>query len=349
MSSPLVSVITPVFNAAAYLDVSLDSVMRQTFTDFELIIVDDGSTDRSMDIVASRDDRRIRVVQHGENRGLAAARNTGLAAARGEYVAWLDADDACHPKRIAEQVTFLDSNQNVAICGTWAKTIGEQSGQRWRYPMDDATLKARMLFDDPFVTSSVMLRRKVLSKNDLWFDLSFPPAEDYELWERVLRVSGAANIPRFLTSYRLHGAQTSVNALARQRENVWRVQERQLHRLGVFPSAEEKDVHARLGLYQYAEDDRFIKEAKTWLERLSGANRATGVYPREVFDYVLFTKWAGVCGGARKRPVYAMRLFQSSALARAARLTDMHRLQLMARCFLGPVARPVMRAMRAQR
>ena len=349
MPSPIVSVIMPVYNAEKYVGEALASLVRQTFDNFEILVVDDGSTDSSIKVVEGSDDPRVRIVRHSRNCGLAAARNTGLVAARGAYIAWLDADDVCHPSRILDQVKYLESNADLAMCGTWIKTFGRNAGEQWRYPTDDSTVRATMLFNCAFATSSVMLRRNVLSNNDVWFDASFPLAEDYDLWERLLRIARAGNIPRSYVSYRLHIGQTSANAIMRMRLGKWRVQERQLRRLGLLPSAQEQDIHTRLGFHQYAEDDQFIERAKSWLERLAEANRATAVYPSAAFEYVLFTKLVGVCGGARKKPAYALKLLSSSPLAQRVRLTDKHRIHLLARCLFGPFVRPLMRWIRPDR
>jgi glycosyltransferase involved in cell wall biosynthesis len=219
--APLVSVLMPVYNAGKFLHDAVQSVLCQTVGDLELIVVDDGSTDNGLELLREFSDPRIRLVRHDKNRGLAAARNTCLDAASGEYVAWLDADDFCHRSRLQEQLKLFGRDSRLGLCGTWVRTFGRKQLHRWQYPVDSATLKSRMIFDDPFATSSVMVRRSVLKEHSAKFDESFPPAEDYDLWERLSHVTSLANVAKYLTNYRLHQKQTSSNLPDRQAAALW--------------------------------------------------------------------------------------------------------------------------------
>jgi len=306
----------PVYNAAPFLRESVECVLQQSASDLELIVVDDGSTDDGISIVHSFGDPRIRVVRHNGNRGLAAARNTCLDAASGEYVAWLDADDLSHPSRLHEQLKVLTRYPEVGLCGTWVKTLGSDRVHRWRYPIDSETLKSRMIFDDPFATSSVMIRRSVLKGNHAIFDHSFPSAEDYDLWERISRVTSLANVAKYLTYYRLHQKQTS-NALPdRQASAVWRIQERQIAQLGLQASEEEKEVHLKLGVrWDFTGDETWIERARNWMEKLSAANDRKGVFPKQAFAAVVADRWYRVCRGHTRAGMRAWRIFRGTPLA----------------------------------
>lgn len=206
---PKVSVIMPVYNGEKYIEQAIDSVLSQSFRDFELIVVDDGSTDRSAEIVGSYRDTRVRYVTNPCNLGLAAARNRGIEVSNGEYLAWLDCDDISLPNRLLKQVALLDEYPNIGLCGTWVRTLGLESEQVWQYPTNPSFVRSRMLFDDPLATSAAMVRRDCLSAEDLRFDARFPLAEDYDLWERVSRTNGVCNIAEVLTVYRIHPNQIS--------------------------------------------------------------------------------------------------------------------------------------------
>ncbi|MEL4306297.1 glycosyltransferase family 2 protein [Methanococcoides sp. LMO-2] len=156
-----VSVIMPVYNAEKYLKDAIESILNQSFKNFELLIINDGSNDKSKAIIESHNDSRIRLLNNEENSGLAKVRNKGIYEAKGEYIAWLDADDISHPLRLEKQVKLLDSHPDVGICGTWVKTIGTKVTHKWRYPTNPNFIRGRMLFDDPLATSSVMLRKKL--------------------------------------------------------------------------------------------------------------------------------------------------------------------------------------------
>jgi glycosyltransferase involved in cell wall biosynthesis len=198
------SVIMPVYNGEKYLREAIESTLNQTFSDFEFLILDDGSTDRSSSIISEYDDPRIRIFSHA-NRGLAATLNRGIELAAGEYIARQDQDDISMPERFEKQISFLENNPRVGMVGTWARIfegLGETS-RAHKHPAENYLLKFDLMFNNPFVHSSVMIRKKALGQvggysTDKWRQ----PPEDYELWSRIARISDVANIPEFLHVYR---------------------------------------------------------------------------------------------------------------------------------------------------
>ncbi|MDD5135621.1 MAG: glycosyltransferase, partial [Phycisphaerae bacterium] len=204
---PLVTVLLPVYNGERFLAEAIKSVLSQTFCDFELLIVDDGSTDHSAGIIKSFDDPRIRVIQNKVRLKLSGALNRGMDNARGAYIARMDADDICIPGRLAVQVDYMNGHPDVGICGGWVEAFGEHpsSGTIFKYPLTSTEIKASLLFDNPFAHPSLIFRRDFFDRHNLRFDGSFYPAEDYELWIRALDSCQAENIPVVLLKYRLHG------------------------------------------------------------------------------------------------------------------------------------------------
>jgi glycosyltransferase involved in cell wall biosynthesis len=204
VTSPQVSVVLPVYNGAADLAPAIDSILQQSFVDFELIAIDDGSTDGSAAILDGLRDPRVRIV-HQENRGLAAALNRGIALARGEYIARQDQDDLALPPRLARQVAFLKADPACALVGTRAEIrVGDREPERFHdHPADDAALRFELLFDSPFVHSSVMMRKSaVQAVGGYSTDPARQPPEDYELWSRLARGHRLANLRERLTIYR---------------------------------------------------------------------------------------------------------------------------------------------------
>jgi glycosyltransferase involved in cell wall biosynthesis len=306
----------PVYNAAPHLQASIKCVLQQSVGDLELIVVDDGSTDGGIEIVHSFRDPRIRVVRHNTNRGLAAARNTCLESAEGQYVAWLDADDLCHPLRLHEQLQVMARQPGVGLCGTWVKAFGNGRVSAWRYPTDADTLRSRMLFDSPFATSSVMVRRSILDRCSAMFDSSFEPAEDYDLWERLSHVTAFANIGKYLTSYRLHRDQTSNAMSDRQVAAVWRIQERQLAALGIRATENEKSVHLKLRVFRdFDRHNDWLEPARRWLEKLSQANEQQAVFPRQAFSAEVADRWYRVCRYHARVGLRAWKAFAGAPLA----------------------------------
>lgn len=203
-NSPLLSVILPVYNGLPYLRQAVESVLAQSFADFELIVINDGSRDASQALLETFDDPRMRLVQQ-ENRGLAATLNIGIAQARGRYIARQDQDDICLPGRFEKQVDFLEANAGVMLLGTAAEIWqGDKRTERvMRHALDCPALKFGLLFNNYFIHSSVMLRRSVFDRVGGYSeDKARQPPEDYELWSRIAREFDVANLPDILMAYR---------------------------------------------------------------------------------------------------------------------------------------------------
>jgi glycosyltransferase involved in cell wall biosynthesis len=194
----------PVYNGAADLRRALDTVFDQTFSDFEVIAINDGSKDDSASLLNAVDDPRVRVF-HQENMGLAATLNRGLAMARGSLIARQDQDDLSHPERFARQVTYLNDNPECILLGTAAEIwVGDEPSERAHdHPTEHALLAFDLLFNNPFVHSSVMMRRDAVQAiGGYTTDKSRQPPEDYELWSRLARKGRVANLPERLLVYR---------------------------------------------------------------------------------------------------------------------------------------------------
>lgn len=211
---PLVSVVLPVFNAADYVAHAIDSILGQTLRDLELILIDDGSTDNSSEIMrgyASSDDRVHLVCR--ENRGLVATLNEGIALARGLWIARMDADDISLPQRLEKQLEWAE-RERADICGCWVQCFDGDNSLR-RYPTDHLGCEAQLLFDVPLAHPAAIVRAKVFQS--LKYDPDFADAEDYELWQRAWeRGNKFTNIPEVLLNYRIHQGQISVRQRSRQ-------------------------------------------------------------------------------------------------------------------------------------
>lgn len=328
---PKVSVIMPVFNGERYARAAIDSILAQSFRDFELIIINDGSSDGSAALIDSYSDPRIGHVNNGRNTGLANVRNKGLGIARGEYIAWLDCDDISLPRRLEKQVILLDRNPHIGLCGTWVRTLDGPVDQVWRYPTDPQFLRARMLFDDPLATSSIMMRAACCMEGQgLRFNVDHPPAEDYELWERVTRKWMATNIPEALTLYRIHSAQTSIVKAEKQQLAVWAVQKRMLDELAVDPTEDEKRLHLDIGVrWCFEPSMERLMASEAWLLKLEAANRFRKVFPENAFRSVLAERWALAAMGAAPNGIKTWLAYRRSVLSQWAQ----KRLWRLARVF----------------
>lgn len=223
--SPRVTVLMTAHNGLPYLPHAIDSVLRQTFSDFEFLTIDDASTDGSADCIRSYPDPRIRLVCNPKNVGQAKALNQGLALARGEYVARLDQDDLCRPDRLQRQVDFLDAQSDPAGVGSWHDCIGAD-GRRIRLEPGASdlpqggfgTLIGLLLTQaTPVGHPTVMYRRRIIAEAG-GYDHNFAPSEDYALWTRLaLARYSLGMIPEALVMVRIHPRQQSAEKLLLQR------------------------------------------------------------------------------------------------------------------------------------
>ena len=204
MPNPLSSVILPVYNSEKYIYSSINSILKQTFTQFELLILNDGSTDASAEIIQSFQDERIRYFSH-ENIGLSATLNKGINLSRAPLIARQDADDISHPSRFDLQFTYMENNPDCSLLGTAAQIIDiDKLVNRYFYPpKDDIDCKFQLAFKNCFVHTSVMIRKSILNKVGSYStmsDRSF--VEDYDLWSRISINSKVSNLIDTLVYYR---------------------------------------------------------------------------------------------------------------------------------------------------
>jgi glycosyltransferase involved in cell wall biosynthesis len=202
---PKVTVLMAVYNGERYLREAMESILCQTFQDFQFLIINDGSTDNTRDLILSYDNTRIMLVDNKHNVGQTRSLNRGLELAAGELIARQDADDVSEPERLDKQVAFLNRHPEVALLGTWYKEIDVQGtviGDR-KLPCDTTDIRWSLLFFCPFVHGSVMFRKSVVSEQIGFYNEAFAYAQDHELWYRIARRLPVANLPEPLVRYRI--------------------------------------------------------------------------------------------------------------------------------------------------
>jgi len=344
MVRPKVSVLMAVHNSAQYLSEAVESILRQTWRDFEFIIIDDGSTDATGTLLLHYQQRDSRVqVHHQSKQGLTAALNRGLMLACGEYVARMDADDISLPRRLVEQVAFLDARPEVAVCGTWVRAFGGGRGLIWRYPLDDASIGCYTVFGNPFAHPSVMMRRRMFEEAQLLYDPSYRYSQDYDLWARAIGILAMANIPKVLLLYRQHATQVRSSRGGEQDKAAARVRGRQLAKLGLLPSAGERALHEAVSLLKFTASRQFITEAESWLCRLRSANAATHAYPEPAFSVVVGQQWYRVCSASASLGPWVIGRFQQSSLTTALAPAWRYVLRLAAKMLVLSLERPATR------
>lgn len=220
MSKRKINVLVPVYNTQeTYLREAIESILNQSYTDFDLIIVNDGSTNNAEEVILSYNDDRIKYFLNGTNLGLPKTRNKLLELADCELIAFMDSDDVSNPDRFAKQVDFFDKNQHVGVLGSWFQIFPNRGVAD--YPADDATIKKQLLFECSAIgNSTAMIRGSLVKEHNLKYDESYKSAEDYAFWLSLVDKTTFANIPEVLVNYRWHtenisktdGTTVSINA-----------------------------------------------------------------------------------------------------------------------------------------
>ncbi len=195
----------PAFNDGKYIEAAINSILNQTFKDFTLLIVDDGSTDNTLNIIQQYTDDRIKLIQHSSNKGRPEARNTALDVADSEYFAWMDADDISLPYRLEKQINFLEENKNISICGTNIKCF-QESSNLMTFPRSPEQITSACLFYSPVGNATAMMRLDDIRKCELRYDSSQKRAEDFAFWADAFlskKLQGY-NLQENLFLYRIH-------------------------------------------------------------------------------------------------------------------------------------------------
>lgn len=341
--SPKVTVAMPVYNGSATLQRAIDSVLVQTYRDFELLIIDDGSSDNSIERISKNSDPRIRLVVHEKNRGLAETRNHLVEESRGEYVAWLDQDDWSHPERLERQVAVLQSTDDYVLCGTWAlitKTSTTPNAKtRFENRIKACTgytpqeIRSTQLVGNVLPTSSITMKIETIQNHDLEFRSDFAPSEDFDMWARIGAFGALYMLPQLLT-FRTESA-TSASAVGevRQRQAADRVRQELLDLMGVKYTLAELETHNNLASPGRARQNLIDPDsAIAWLDSLLEANRATGTFDQKALE----TLFGGIVlreivMATGRHDLGALKTYTSSRPARNAPYWVASRLRLLGR------------------
>ena len=214
--SPLISVIMPVYNAAPYIRQAIDSILNQSYANFEFIIIDDGSTDKSISIIQSFQDSRIRFFRNDLNLKIVETLNRGLSLAKGKYIARMDADDVAMPERLHKQVAFMEENLDIGLCGTWYENIGDKQGVV-KLATDHDEIVFRLLVHFEMLHPSWLIRSSLIQKYGLKYELLY--GEDYHFLFKMLPFTKIANLPEVQMKYRQFDSSMSKSNWNKTEEN----------------------------------------------------------------------------------------------------------------------------------
>ena len=262
-SSPFVSIVLFCYNAEQFLKQAVDSLLQQSYKNFELIIIEDCSTDASLSIVASYTDPRIRLIRNEENRGIARNRQMALELAKGKYIFWMDNDDISSLDRIEKQVSYLEDHPKVVLCGTAAIIVdkGGMTTGEVSYPATDEDIKASMFFGFPFMSPSIGIRMAAIKLAQIESLSLINQADDYTLYSTLMDVGCFINLPDKLYYYREHNDPNRITTnpskgadIVAGRKVAWNLQ---LQKFGLSATDAVLTLHDKLSYYtnQINKDD----------------------------------------------------------------------------------------------
>jgi glycosyltransferase involved in cell wall biosynthesis len=331
---PRVTVLMAVYNGEPFLAEAMQSILDQTFTDFEFLIIDDGSTDKTVAVIEGFCDFRIRLIRNTKNCGLVDSLNLGLELARGEYIVRMDADDISLPLRLERQVDFMDQNPEVGVCGSWLEAFHDTSVAVWSPPLFDAEIKASLLFESVLYHPTVIIRYSMFPGFLFKYDKEYQNAEDYELWCRLSPLCRFANIGEVFLKYRLHDKSIGKSRSDIQKNLAAKVRKRFLKELKIEPTVEELALHESISLWRIDPNSYFLKRAHEWLLVLQHANKQQNWVSQQVMEKILGKRWHEICVLATPLGIEACRFYYRSPLCDLMTLPLHHHLVFIVRALL---------------
>ncbi len=306
INPPTVTVLMPVYNGAKYLSEAIESILSQSFTDFELLIINDGSTDNSKAIIQSYSDPRIVYVENPTNLKLIATLNKGLQIAKGKYIVRMDADDISLPTRIERQVLFMEKEPDIGVAGTWVIAIDSEE-YPVKYESDSDNIKIRMLLSCHLNHPSTIIRTAIIKQFHLEYPTAHIHAEDYALWLKVLEVSKIGMIEEYLLKYRVHNDKIGTLHYDTQWQQSFELRRQQLAKLTPVSNEEFRlfnsfIYHTTPEHFVYPEPSTFRNANEflilgAFLKRVIAANERLGIYNPQKFSSFLSEKWKYFCLG----------------------------------------------------
>lgn len=309
-ANPIVTVLLPVYNGELYLKDAIDSILAQTFSNFVFLIINDGSTDRSEEIILSYTDNRIQYECNEHNLGLITTLNKGLQLINTKYVARMDADDISLPQRLEKQVAFLEAHSEVGVLGTWCQSFGNGTNYIAKYQAEHESIKYKQLYQIQLVHPTCIMRTDILRSLPIIYNSHYPHAEDYELFTRLSHVTKLANLQEVLHLYRKHNNAVSVVYNEPQLEASFRIRQRELSLLGVDATRNQIESFKQLNYQEYSNITLSTNEIMALLEAMSTANEQSSYIERNYLNEKLSQLWFSYCYET-KQPI---RVFKSSKL-----------------------------------
>jgi glycosyltransferase involved in cell wall biosynthesis len=291
-----VSVVLPVYNVAAYIKDTIESLLQQTFQDFELLVLDDCSTDNTVTEIEKFTDPRLRLIRNERNLGRAGTDNAALQYVRGEYIAKMDGDDICYPERLAKQVAYLDAHPEVNIVGSFMQNFGASTYLNC-YPAQPADTQVLTLFTLPTGNPSVMMRASLFKEQGMQYNEQLRQTEDYDFCARYIRQLRIVTLQETLVQYRV--------PLTVQKQSV-------LEERAAVSDAVRQELLQQWGIPYTA---RELEEVEAWLQKLLHYNQQQPLFEPAALRRGLGERWFEVCYTYCPARLRGLRHYRRSPLA----------------------------------
>jgi glycosyltransferase involved in cell wall biosynthesis len=287
-----VSVYTPVYNGEKFISQTIDSVLTQSFNNFEYIIVNDGSIDNTHNIIRNyaKKDNRIKILSQ-KNGGLANASNSALKACSGKYFIRIDADDICFEDRIKKQYQFMENNPSVTVCGSLVKTIGSTKSIISNQPKNDFEIRVYFLFNPAIANPTHCIRKSFIDKYHIEYDSQMRYAEDFDFWSRMSFYEDCVfhNLQEPLVYYRLHNNSLTNSTIDEIKFPILnRIRSRHFYAIGLKPSAHEMYLHSLLADRRLIEDFDLFEEEIAWINKILKKNNNAKYVDNDILKNILF-------------------------------------------------------------
>ena len=317
MKQPI-SIVIPVYNSQKYLKETINSVIKQTFTHWELLIIDGGSTDNTASIVHSYTDTRIKYIPTKKYLDIVDATNKGIHSASGKYIALLDSDNIMHKNRLLLQYLFLEKNQDISLVGSWVQKIDQNSTfthHIFRPYISYELIRIKLLFGNCISQPSVMIRKSVIQKYK--YRSLYKEASDYDLWTRICSKYRIANMPKVLTYYRVHDSNRSTQYDVKKSYIFLdkKIIKNQFTKIEFHLSNSELEKQFGLEKKQSFSQNS-LKEYEKWLIKLYIFNLENKKFDIKMFNYIIHSYWFRICCLAAQNGIAAYTIYSNSKISK---------------------------------
>lgn len=313
MNKLKVSVVIATYNNGPFLDESISSILNDSLKEIEIIIIDDGSTDKTEEIISRMKDNRIIYKKNAKNRGVAYSLNKGIRLSSGKFIAFLGADDISCKNRLLKQNDFLEKRPDIDVCGGWLKTFGKE--EKVIKGFKNGFITSQLLLVNCVTHPSVMMKSSIFKNDNFFFNENFDCVIDYELWSRLISKYSFYNISEILVLYRLHENQISSLKKSKQIQNLDEIRRKNLERyLNFDPS--KSDMVLNNKIFDMKIIQKELKMAESWLSKLNVKNIDIKKFNRFSYEETLLRYWFIICSNIKETKYIKFKLFYFNKISK---------------------------------